>query len=67
MKSGERIFCAVFGALLLGIGIYVAVFSTVETVGRYGGAILLIVLGGNSIYSARSGKRPWIFWIGPLP
>ncbi|GGK15241.1 hypothetical protein GCM10011394_25530 [Luteimonas terricola] len=41
-----------FGLLLIGIGIYAALFPTVEPVWGYIGGVLLTVLGGNAIYAA---------------
>jgi hypothetical protein len=67
MRSADRYFAALFGALLLGTGIYAAFFGAVEPVWRFTGGLLLAVLGGNAIYGSLAGKRPWIFRIGPLP
>lgn len=65
MRSAERVFAALFGMLLLGTGIYAALFAAV--VWGYIGGLLLAVLGANAIYASLTDKRPWIFLIGPLP
>lgn len=67
MRSAERVFAALFGMLLLGTGIYAALFAAVEPVWGYIGGLLLAVLGANAIYASLTDKRPWIFLIGPLP
>lgn len=67
MKSGEKVFAIVFGALLLGTGIHALLFAVVDPVWGYPGGVLLAVLGGNAIYGGLADRRPWIFQIGPLP
>lgn len=67
MKSGERVFATVFGAFLLGLGIYIAFFGLLEPWWNYSAAIVFVAFGVNAIYGARNEKRPWIFSIGPIP
>ena len=67
MRLAERVFAAIFGALLLGTGIYAALAGVVAPIWGYIGGIALAALGGNAIYGAFANKRPWIFLIGPLP
>lgn len=67
MRSGERVFVGVFGAFLLGIGIYVLLFGAGSDVWRYGGGIALAAIGANAVYGALTGTRPWMSRVGPLP
>ncbi|TAN13873.1 MAG: hypothetical protein EPN34_00810 [Burkholderiaceae bacterium] len=67
MKTWERVFVGAFGLLLLGIGVYVLMLDGVSAIYRSMGGIVLCVLGGNAVYCALVGKRPWISKIGPLP
>lgn len=67
MKVLERLFVGTFGAFLLGLGIYVLMFGLVAPAWRFLGGIVLCALGGNAIYGALVGKRPWLSRIGPLP
>jgi len=67
MGSGERIFAGVFGALLLGVGVYVLLFGVVPALWKYLTGAVLVALGANAVLGAFTGKRPWISRIGPLP
>lgn len=67
MKSTERAFAALFGALLLGVGIYAVLYGATGTIWGYIGGAVFAVLGGNALYAAVTNRRPWIFRIGPLP
>jgi hypothetical protein len=62
-----RIAAGLFGALLLGVGVYALAFSEASPAWRYLGGSLIAVLGANAVYGALSGKEPWISKIGPLP
>ena len=62
-----RIFSAAFGLLLVCIGLYALVFSDVTSVWRYVVGVALVLLGGNSIYSAFHAAESWISKIGPTP
>ena len=67
MGSGERLFVGLLGALLLGSGLYAVLAGAAPPVWRYPGGALLAVLGGNAVWGAFTGTRPWISRIGPLP
>lgn len=67
MSRGERIFSAVFGALLLGVGIFALGQAHVSLAWRLGGGLLLVLLGGNSLFAAYRGKASWLSRLGPLP
>ena len=67
MGPGERAFVALLGALLLGTGLYAVLAGVAPPVWRYPGGALLAALGGNAVWGAWTGKRPWIARIGPLP
>lgn len=67
MENGERVFVALFGLLLLGLGSYVLLFAELAEVWRYVGGLSFAALGVNAIHGAAIGRRPWISRIGPLP
>jgi hypothetical protein len=67
MNTGERVFVAAFGVLLLGVGIYAIGFVEGYAAWRYLGGGVLCALGGNAIYGGITRKSPWISRIGPLP
>ncbi len=67
MGAGERIFVGVFGAFLLGVGIYVLFFGVVPAFWKYLAGAVLAALGANAVLGAFTGNRPWISRIGPLP
>ena len=67
MSRGERLFLAVFGALLLAVGIFALAQNHVSLAWRLGGGFLLILLGGNSLFSAYRCKAAWLSRLGPLP
>ncbi len=66
MGNGERVFLALFGALLLGVGIYALLDGEADAVWRYLGGLSFAALGANAIHGAVIGRRPWIARIGPL-
>jgi hypothetical protein len=67
MGNAERIFSAVFGALLLGLGIFGLFQDHLSFGWRLGGSFLLALLGSNSICAAYRGKASWLSRLGPLP
>ena len=67
MGSVERVFVGVFGAFLLGVGIYVLLHGVAPPFWNYLIGAVLAALGGNAVLGAFTGKRPWISRIGPLP
>ena len=66
MKKGERVFGAVFGLLLLGIGVYVLLAGTPGG-WRILGGVGLVLLGGNALYASCAARPSWLSRIGPLP
>lgn len=67
MAKAERIFSAVFGLFLLGIGLYVLVLGEAPAAWRYIGGAVLAILGGNLLYASGTGRRSWLSRVGPLP
>lgn len=67
MRKAERIFSAVFGLLLLGIGLYALVLGETPAAWRFGGGGVLVALSGNMVYASCKGKPSWLSKIGPLP
>ncbi len=67
MKAFERTFLAVFGAFLMGVGVYAMLFSHAPTPWRIGGGIMLALVGGNMLYASYRGKPSWLSRVGPLP
>ena len=67
MSRGERIFSAVFGILLIGVGILALGQDHQPAVWRFGGALLLALLGGNSLFAAYRSRPSWLSRLGPLP
>ncbi len=67
-KRGYRLFSGVFGAFLLGVGVYAlalgfAPMSALHLVGGIG----LVLVGGNMVVSAYAAKESWLSRLGPLP
>lgn len=67
MSGGERVFSAVFGALLTGIGVFALVQDHLSPVWRLCGGLGVVLLGLDSIVAAYRGKASWLSRIGPLP
>jgi hypothetical protein len=67
MSKWERIYSAVFGALLLGVGIFALWQDHLSPAWRLGGGILVALLGANSLLGAYRGKASWLSRLGPLP
>lgn len=67
MSKGERVFSAVFGILLLGVGIFAFGQDHLSATWRFGGGFLLVILGGNSLFAAYRNKTSWLSRSGPLP
>jgi len=67
VKKGERIFSAVFGLFLLGIGVYVLILGDAPAAWRFIGGAVMAILGGNMVYASYSGKPSWLSKVGPLP
>lgn len=67
MRTGGRVFSGLMGMLLLGSGVYAVFIPGTTSVWRYVGSALLVVLGGNALYGAITGREPWIARIGPVP
>lgn len=67
MAKAERVFAAVFGLFLLGIGLYVLVLGEAPAAWRYTGGAVLAALGANLLYASGTGRRSWLSRVGPLP
>lgn len=67
MKKGERVFSAVFGLLLMGIGVYALILGESPAAWRFIGGAVMVILGGNMLYASYTGKPSWISRVGPLP
>ncbi len=67
MSRSERAFSAVFGALLLSVGLYALVLGPATLPWRIGGGLGLAVFGGNMLYAAYHSSPSWLSRIGPLP
>ena len=67
MSHSERIFSAVFGALLLGVGMFALFQDHLSFAWRLGSSFLLALLGSNSLLAAYRGKASWLSFLGPLP
>jgi hypothetical protein len=67
ISKGERMIWFVFGLLLVGIGFYVLLYGETSAARRFGGAAVLVLLGGNSLHSSWRGKPSWLSRLGPLP
>ena len=67
MSRVERVFSAVLGALLLGVGIFALGQDHLSPAWRLGSGILLTLLGGNSLFSAYRSRPSWLSRLGPLP
>ena len=66
MQNGARIFSAVFGMLLLAVGLYVLAWSEAPAPWRYIGAAVLVAVGWNAVYAAYQNKPSWLSRLGPL-
>ncbi len=67
MSRTERIFSAVFGLFLLGVGIYALLLSQAPAPWQIGGGMGVTLLGGNMLHASYRGKPSWLSRIGPLP
>ena len=67
MGKAIRIFEAVFGLLLLGIGMFVLGLDHLSRLWQLGGACLFMLLGGNLVWAACRGRKSWLSRVGPLP
>ena len=67
MRQGVRVFAGLFGALLLGVGVYALAFSPASPLWRYVGGTALVLLGIDALRGAFTGREPLIMRIGPLP
>jgi Zn-dependent protease len=67
MSRGERTFSVVFGILLLGVGVFALGLDHESPMWRFGGGLLLVLLGGNSLFAAYRNRPSWLSRLGPLP
>ena len=62
-----RLLTAGFGALLFVLGIYVALVADISLFWRVAAGLVLMLVGGNAVSSAATGRESWLSRIGPLP
>jgi len=67
MGKPERMFSAVFGCFLTGIGAYALLLGEAPAIWAIGGGAVLVLFGGNMLYAAYCGRPSWISRLGPLP
>jgi putative Mn2+ efflux pump MntP len=67
MKTARRIVSAAFGVFLVGVGVYAAFYGVVPRHWAVLGGLVLVLLGGNLVYSAYRDRSSWLSRIGPLP
>lgn len=60
-------FSAVFGSLLLGVGVFALGQDNPSPMWRFGGGLLLVLVGGNSLFAAYRSRPSWLSRLGPLP
>jgi len=63
----HRLLTAGFGLFLTGVGLYAIFFADTATAVRFAGGSVLVLAGGNMVYSACKAKQPWLSKLGPLP
>lgn len=66
-RRGYRLLSGAFGAFLAGVGVYVLVLAGPATALSLAAGFALLLIGGNMVASAYTGKESWLSRIGPLP
>lgn len=62
-----RVLGFLMGLGLAGVGLYVAFFTSLDSVLRIGGAIVMIGMGIDAMLAAMRGRQSLLGRIGPLP
>jgi len=62
-----RVLSALFGLVLVAVGLYVIGWTEASAALRCGAGLVLVVLGGNALLAAWRGTPSWLSRIGPLP
>lgn len=61
-----RWFSGVFGAFLVGVGIYAMFFGVMSPIVRISVGLLIAMLGAESIWSAVMSRQSWLAKFGPF-
>lgn len=67
VSVGERVFSAVFGAVLIAIGIFALAQGHLSPLWRFCGGIGVVLFGANAVVAACRGRPSWLSRLGPLP
>lgn len=62
-----RLLSGIFGAFLAAVGIFILLFNGPLTALSVVAGIALVMLGGDMLLAAYSGKESWLSRFGPLP
>lgn len=65
-KPTYRLMSGAFSAFLMGVGIYVLLFSGPLTALSVIVGLALVVFGGNMAFTAYFGKESWLSRLGPM-
>lgn len=61
-----RWFSGVFGAFLVGVGVYAMFFGVVSPMARISIGLLIAVLGAESVWSGITSRQSWLAKLGPF-
>ena len=62
-----RLVSGLFGTFLICVGLYALLFAGPLTALSIAVGLALVVLGGNMVVAAYSGRESWLSRLGPLP
>lgn len=66
-QSFYRLVTAALGLLLVGLGVFALLWIDDSAVRRWLAGPVLLLLGGNMLWSAHQARASWVSRIGPLP
>lgn len=66
-RKRYRWLAAIFGLFLVGVGIYALLITGGYGLLHFIAGSALVVLGGNMVFSAFTGRESWLSRLGPLP